>query len=397
MSPKPLSGITVLDLSRVLAGPWASQLLADLGADVIKVERPGAGDDTRAWAPPAAADGTAAYFLSANRGKRSLTVDITRPEGQDIVRRLAERADVLLENYKVGGLAKYGLDYATLSALNPRLVYCSITGYGQTGPDADKAGYDYIVQGLSGLMSITGPADHEPHKVGVAVTDLITGLYSANAIQAALLRRAQSGQGAYIDMALFDCSLAMLANVAMNHLVAGIVPPRLGNAHPNIVPYQVFPCMDGHLILACGNDRQFAATCEVLGVPDLSLDGRYATNPQRVKHRAELAAKLTELFTLAPRDAWLAKLDAAGVPCGPILNVAEAFAQPQAQAREMSFTMQRVSGEYVPQLANPIRIDGAQVRSEQLPPLLGEHTATILDELGYDAAAIEMLRGNKIV
>lgn len=397
MSAKPLSGITVLDLSRVLAGPWASQLLADLGADVIKVEKPGSGDETRAWAPPATPDGSAAYFLAANRGKRSLTVDIAKPEGQAIIRKLAEQADVVLENYKLGGLVKYGLDYASLSEINPRLVYCSITGFGQNGPSAEKPGYDYIVQGLSGLMSVTGPTNGEPSKVGVAVTDLFTGLYAANAIQASLLERAKTGCGAYIDMALFDCSLAMMANVALNHLVGGWVPPRLGNGHPNIVPYQVFPCLDGHLILACGNDRQFAATCEALGIPELAFEDRFSSNPQRVKHRTELVAKLANIFTIAPRDAWLEKLDAVGVPCGPILNVAEAFAHPQAQHREMAFSLTRDNGDVLPQLGNPIRIDGQQVRAELAPPQLGADTDAILGELGFDVAAIADLHGAGVV
>jgi crotonobetainyl-CoA:carnitine CoA-transferase CaiB-like acyl-CoA transferase len=397
MSAKPLSGITVLDLSRVLAGPWATQLLADLGADVIKVEKPGSGDETRAWAPPATPDGSAAYFLAANRGKRSLTVDITKPAGQAIIRQLAEKADVLLENYKLGGLVKYGLDYANLSQINPRLVYCSITGFGQNGPSAEKPGYDYIVQGLSGLMSITGPTNGEPSKVGVAVTDLFTGLYAANAIQAALLERTRTQQGAYIDMALFDCSLAMLANVALNHLVGGWVPPRLGNGHPNIVPYQVFPCLDGHLILACGNDRQFAATCEALGVPDLAFDDRFATNPARVANRAELVSRLANIFTIAPRDAWLEKLDAAAVPCGPILNVAEAFAHPQAQHRQMAFSLTRANGDVLPQLANPIRIDGEQVRAERAPPQLGADTVAVLAELGLGEEQIAELRRGGVV
>lgn len=388
-----LSGIKVVDLSRVLAGPWTSQLLADLGASVIKLERPGAGDDTRHWAPPSLPDGSAAYFLCANRGKRSLTVDITRPEGQDIVRRLVADADVLIENYKVGGLARYGLDYASLSALNPRLVYCSITGFGQDGPYAELPGYDYILQGMSGLMSITGPADGEPHKVGVAVTDLFTGLYAANAIQAALWSRQHSGRGQYIDMALFDCALAMLANVNMNWLVGQEVPPRLGNAHPNIVPYQVFRCGDGgHFILACGNDKQFRAVCEVVERPELAADPRYASNPQRVAHRDTIVAELAAAFLRRDRDEWLARLDAAAVPCGPINNVAEAFADPQIRHRGMEFQLRDAAGQQVPQVACPIKLSATPIEYHQAPPKLGEHTDAVLTELGYDAAQIQQLR-----
>jgi len=392
-----LSGIKVLDLSRVLAGPWAGQLLADLGADVVKVERPGLGDDTRQWAPPSLPDGTAAYFLSANRGKRSVTIDITRPEGQAIVRQLAEQADVLLENYKVGGLAKYGLDYESLSKLNPRLVYCSITGFGQDGPYADSPGYDYIVQGMSGLMSITGPADGEPHKVGVAVTDLFTGLYAANAVQAALLARYRTGRGQHIDMALFDCSLAMLANVGMNYLVSGNTPPRLGNAHPNIVPYQVFAAADGHFILACGNDKQFRAVTELIGQPALADDARFATNPERVAHRELLVGRLAEAFGAATRDDWLARLDAAGVPCGPINSVAEAFADPQAVARGMRIEMQDAAGQAVPLMGCPVRLSDTPAVYRQAPPKLGEHTEAVLAELGYDREQIATLQASGTV
>lgn len=397
MMNQPLRGIRVLDMSRVLAGPWAGQLLADLGADVIKLERPGVGDDTRQWAPPASEDGTAAYFLAANRGKRSLTVDITRPAGQAIVRQLAAEADVLLENYKVGGLAKYGLDYASLAPLNPRLVYCSITGFGQDGPYADAPGYDYIVQGMSGLMSITGPADGEPHKVGVAVTDLFTGLYAANAVQAALYARTQSGRGQYIDTALFDCALATLANVGMNYLVGGAVPPRLGNAHPNIVPYQVFACADGHFILACGNDRQFAGVCRVIGQPALATDPRFASNAARVAHRETLVPLLATAFAIQPRDAWLDALDGAGVPCGPINTVAEAFADPQARHRRMAHEMRSPAGACIPQIGSPLRLGGEPAIASRPPPGLGEHSDAILATLGYDAAAIAALRRDGVV
>ncbi|MFC3624857.1 CaiB/BaiF CoA transferase family protein [Vogesella amnigena] len=393
-----LSGIKVLDLTRVLAGPWTGQLLADLGAEVIKVERPGSGDDTRQWAPPSLADGTAAYYLAANRGKQSLTVDITTAAGQEIVRKLAAQADVLLENYKVGGLKKYGLDYDSLRQVNSRLVYCSITGFGQDGPYAELPGYDYIVQGMSGLMSITGPADGEPHKVGVAVTDLFTGLYAANAVQAALIARSRTGEGQYIDMALFDCSLAMLANVNMNWLIGNEVPPRLGNAHPNIVPYQVFKTAgDSHFILACGNDKQFRAVCEVVGLPVLGADERYATNPQRVRNRNELVPQLAAAFLARTRDEWLKLLDAAGVPCGPINTVDEAFADPQIKHRKMEIHLTDSAGQDVPLVACPIKMSGTPPRYEVAPPKLGEHTDTVLASLGYDSAAIAQLKADGTV
>ena len=387
-----LAGIKVLDLSRVLAGPWAGQLLADLGAEVLKVERPGAGDDTRQWAPPSLPDGTAAYFLCANRGKRSVTVDITKPEGQEIVRALARDADVVIENYKVGGLKKYGLDYDSLSQLNPRLVYCSITGFGQDGPYAELPGYDYIVQGMSGLMSITGPANGEPHKVGVAVTDLFTGIYASNAILAAIIARNSTGKGQYIDMALFDCALASLANINMNWLIGQQVPPRLGNAHANIVPYQVFACADGHFILACGNDKQFRAVCQVIGLPALADDERFASNPQRVKHRDSVVPLLAEAFMGNTREQWLKLLDGAGVPCGPINTVDEAFNDPQIRHRGMEIHLQDSVGQNVPLVGCPIKLSGTPVEYNQAPPKLGEHTDDVLRALGYDAAAIATLR-----
>jgi crotonobetainyl-CoA:carnitine CoA-transferase CaiB-like acyl-CoA transferase len=392
-----LEGIKVLDLSRVLAGPWAGQLLADLGADVIKVERPGSGDDTRQWAPPALEDGTAAYFLCANRGKRSLTVDIAQPEGQEIVRRLAAEADVLLENYKVGGLARYGLDYASLSTLNPRLVYCSITGFGQDGPYSELPGYDFILQGMSGLMSITGPSRGEPHKVGVAVTDVFTGLYAANAVMAALLARGRTGCGQYIDMALFDCSVAMLANVNANWLVGHKVPPRLGNAHANIVPYQVFACADGHFILACGNDRQFAALVELLGHPEWARDDRFATNPQRVRHRDTLIPLLAEAFLCRARNDWLEDLDRIGVPGGPINTIDEAFADPQLRHRGLEIHLTDSKGQDVPMVGCPIKLSGTPVEYRQLPPALGEHAEAILASLGYDNVSIAQLRDKHII
>ncbi len=392
-----LDGIKVLDLSRVLAGPWASQLLADLGATVIKVEKPGAGDDTRHWGPPNLPDGTAGYFLAANRGKQSITVDITQPEGRAIVQQLAAEADVLLENYKVGGLKKYGLDYPTLKAINPRLVYCSITGFGQTGPYASRPGYDYIVQGMSGLMSITGPADGEPHKVGVAVTDLFTGLYASNAICAALLARERSGEGQAIDLALFDCALAMLANINMNWLVGGETPPRLGNAHPNIVPYQVFATSDGHFILACGNDSQFARIAELCGHAEWAADPRFARNADRVAHRAELVPLLAEVFVTRTRDEWLAALDAAGVPNGPINTVDQAFADPRIVARGMRLDLPDAQGAPVPQVACPIQLSGTPVVYHAAPPALGQHTEAVLMTLGKSAEEIAQLRQNGVV
>ena len=392
-----LDGIKVLDLSRVLAGPWASQLLADLGATVIKVEKPGAGDDTRHWGPPNLPDGTAGYFLAANRGKQSITVDITQPEGRAIVQQLAAEADVLLENYKVGGLKKYGLDYPTLKAINPRLVYCSITGFGQTGPYASRPGYDYIVQGMSGLMSITGPAEGEPHKVGVAVTDLFTGLYASNAICAALLARERSGEGQAIDLALFDCALAMLANVNMNWLIGGDVPPRLGNAHPNIVPYQVFATSDGHFILACGNDSQFARIAELCGHAEWATDPRFARNADRVAHRDALVPLLAEVFVTRTRDNWLAALDAAGVPNGPINTVDQAFADPQIVARGMRLDLPDAQGLPVPQVACPIQLSGTPVVYHAAPPALGQHTEAVLKSLGKTADEVARLRENGVV
>ena len=333
--PGPLDGLRVLDLSRVLAGPWATQLLADLGADVTKVERPDGGDDTRAWGPPFAADGTSAYFLSANRGKRSVTLDLADPAGQRAVRELAAAADVLVENFKVDGLARYGLDYPTLSAENPRLIYCSITGFGQTGPDRHRPGYDFMIQGMGGLMSLTGEPDGEPQKVGVAITDLMTGMYAVSAILAATLERERSGLGQHIDLALFDVQLATLANQAMNYLVGGVAPTRMGNAHPNIVPYQSFGTADGFVIVTVGNDGQFARYVAALGVPELAADARFATNADRVRNRATLVPLLAERMRGRTTAKWVALLDASGVPCGPVNTVAEAFAEPQAVARGM--------------------------------------------------------------
>ena len=402
-----LSHIRVLDLSRILAGPWAGQILADLGADVIKVERPGPGDDTRGWGPPWIKNdqgqdtSVAAYYLCANRNKRSITVDITQPEGQDIVRRLAAQSDVVLENFKLGGLKQYGLDYDSLKAVNPRLVYCSITGFGQDGPYAPRAGYDFLIQGLGGLMSITGRPDGEPGagpmKVGVALTDILTGLYATNAVLAALAWREQSGEGQYIDMALLDVQVACLANQAMNYLATGSNPRRMGNAHPSIVPYQDFPTADGHMILAIGNDGQFARFCEVAGRPELAADARFATNRARVENRAELIPLLNEITATRTTTEWIAQLEARAVPCGPINGLAEVFADPQVQARGLVVKMPHPEAGEVPLVASPIRLSKTPVEYRRAPPLVGEHTDEILADLGVDAAGIAGLRERGVV
>lgn len=370
--PRPLAGLRVLELARILAGPWAGQLLADLGADVIKVERPGEGDDTRHWGPPFlhAADGTdlsAAYYHACNRGKRSVAIDIATAEGQARIRSLAARADVVIENYKVGGLAKYGLDAASLRALNPRLIVCSVTGFGQDGPYAHRAGYDFIVQGMAGIMSITGEPDGPPQKGGVATADLFTGAYSVVAILAALEARHRTGTGTHIDMALLDTQVGVLGNQALNWMASGMVPHRMGNGHANLTPYQSFPTADGDLIIAVGNDRQFARLCEVLGL-DLAGDDRFATNPQRVRHRAALLPLVTAAtVTWTSRDL-LAALEGAGVPVGPVNRIDQVFADPQVRARGMAI---EVAG--LPGLAAPITYDGIRIRAERASPRLGEH------------------------
>ncbi|MBL8517927.1 MAG: CoA transferase [Betaproteobacteria bacterium] len=382
MPTLPLSGVKVLDLSRVLAGPWASQMLADLGATVIKIEKPGAGDDTRGWGPPwvtdAAGNATkeSAYFLCANRGKQSVTVDITTPAGQAHVQRLARECDVLVENYKVGGLAKYGLDFANIRKLNPRLVYCSITGFGQTGPYKDRAGYDFMIQGLGGLMSITGEKDTlpggGPQKVGVAVVDLFTGMYSAVAILAALRHRDATGEGQHIDMALLDCSVAMLANVASNYLVSEKVPQRMGNAHPNIVPYQAFRCRDGFLILAVGNDEQFARFCAEAGLRDVAADARFTRNQGRVEHREALIPFIEAVFPTRDRDDWLAAFERLGIPAGPINSIDQVFADPQVIARGLRIDLPHPTAGTVPGVANPIRFSATPLVHERAPPVLGQ-------------------------
>jgi crotonobetainyl-CoA:carnitine CoA-transferase CaiB-like acyl-CoA transferase len=403
-----LSHLRVLDLSRVLAGPWAGQILADLGAEVIKVERPGNGDDTRAWGPPFLKDeqgeatSEAAYYLAANRNKRSVTIDFTLPEGQKLVRELAARSDILIENFKVGGLQAYRLDYESLRAINPDLIYCSITGFGQTGPYAKRAGYDFMIQGLGGLMSLTGRAEGEsgagPVKVGVALTDILTGLYSTSAILAALAHRDHSGGGQHIDMALLDVQVACLANQAMNYLTTGAAPRRLGNAHPNIVPYQDFPTADGDFILTVGNDRQFRKFAEVAGQPQWALDPRFVTNKQRVANRAALIPLIRQATVFKTTAQWVAQLEAAGVPCGPINDLAQVFADPQVVARGMALTLPHALAGSVPQVASPIRLSESPVEYRHAPPLLGEHTEQVLTEvLQLNAGDVAVLRENGVV
>ncbi|WP_313026900.1 CaiB/BaiF CoA transferase family protein [Pseudomonas lopnurensis] len=386
-----LSHIRVLDLSRVLAGPWCGQILGDLGAEVIKVERPGTGDDTRHWGPPFLRDeqgadtSEAAYYLAANRNKQSLTVDFTHAEGQRIVRELAAQCDVLLENFKVGGLAAYGLDYQSLKAINPRLVYCSITGFGQDGPYAQRAGYDFMIQGLGGLMSLTGRADGEegtgPIKVGVALTDILTGLYAAVGVMAALNHREQSGLGQYIDTALLDVQVACLGNQALNYLATGVSPRRMGNAHPNIVPYQDFPTADGDIILTVGNDGQFRRFCEVAGHPEWAQDPRFASNKARVAHRAELIPLIRQATVFRSTAEWVAALEQAGVPCGPINDLAQVFADPQVRHRGLKVEMAHPLSGSVPQVASPLRLSASPVAYRNPPPLLGEHSEALLRRL----------------
>ena len=403
-----LSHLRVLDLSRVLAGPWAGQILADLGAEVIKVERPGNGDDTRAWGPPFLKDaygestGEAAYYLSANRNKQSVTIDFTKPEGQQLVRELAAKSDILIENFKVGGLEVYGLDYASLKALNPDLIYCSITGFGQTGPYAKRAGYDFMIQGLGGLMSLTGRPEGDegagPVKVGVALTDILTGLYSTVAILAALAHRQHDGGGQHIDMALLDVQVACLANQAMNYLATGVAPQRLGNAHPNIVPYQDFPTADGDFILAVGNDSQFRKFAEVAGRPEWVDDPRFATNKLRVANRSVLVPLIRQATVFKTTAEWVAQLEEVGVPCGPINDLAQVFADPQVQARGLAMQLPHALAGLVPQVASPIRLSETPVEYRNAPPLLGEHTQQVLEQvLGLKAGAVEALRQSGVL
>ena len=390
VAPDALSHLKVLDLSRVLAGPWASQMLGDLGADVVKVERPEGGDDTRAWGPPWLQDAQgrdtreSAYFLCANRNKRSITIDLAHPQGQALVRQLALQADVVLENFKVGALARHGLDAATLCAANPRLIYCSITGFGQTGPYAERAGYDFLIQGLGGLMSVTGRADAEagagPQKVGVALTDIMTGLHATIAVLAALAHRERTGQGQHIDLALLDVQVAALANQASNYLVGGVVPRRMGNAHPNIVPYQDFPTADGDMILAIGNDTQFAKFCVAAGHAEWSQDERFSTNPQRVAHRATLIPLLRQATVMRSTHEWIVRLEQAGVPCGPINRVDQVFDDPQVRARGLRVDLPHALAGHVPLVANPLRLSASPVDYRLPPPRLGEHTSEVLSQ-----------------
>jgi len=404
----PLSHLTILDLSRVLAGPWCTQLFADLGATVIKIERPGAGDDTRAWGPPYLKDESgrdtseAAYYLSCNRGKLSVAVDFTTPDGQRIVRNLARQSDVLVENYKVGGLAKYGLDYATVAKANPRLVYASITGFGQNGPYADRAGYDFIIQGMSGFMSVTGERDDlpggGPQKAGIAITDLMTGMFATVAIQAALAHRDRTGEGQWIDTCLFDSAVAMMAVMNLNYLVTGTPPGRAGNAHQNIVPYQAFACADGHLILAVGNDSQFAKFCEAADRRAWATDERFARNADRVRHRAILVPLVAEVMRTRTQHAWLEALEALGVPCGPINRLDQVFADPQLAARGLRMDLPHPLAGSVPQVGTPIRFSATPAAYGRPPPLLGEHTAEVLRErLALDPGAIAALAARGVI
>ncbi len=404
----PLSHIRVLDLSRVLAGPWAAQYLADMGADVIKIERPGEGDDTRGWGPPFAREpspedpGLSAYFVCANRGKKSVTVDIAHPKGQALIRSIASQSDVLIENFKVGGLAKYGLDYASLKAVNPKLVYCSITGFGQTGPYAPRAGYDFLVQGMGGLMSVTGEPDGVPGggpvKVGVAISDQISGMNALAAILTALVKRERTGEGEHIDVALLDSTVSMLVNQASTYLVAGTVPQRMGNAHPTVVPYQAFRTSDGHIILAIGNDGQFQRFCAVAGLEGLATDERYRTNAARIINRETLIPQIVEAISRKTTAEWISLLEARAVPCGPINTIDQVFEDPQVQARGMRRVLQHERAGPLAVVANPVRMASHDTTAAKAPPLLGEDTDAVLKGvLGLSDDDIAALRAEKIV
>ena len=404
---RPLSHVRVLDLSRVLAGPWASQNLADLGAEVIKIERPGSGDDTRSWGPPwlknrdGAETREAAYYLSVNRGKKSVTLDISRPEGQEIARRLARESDVVLENFKVGTLARYGLGYEDIRKINPDIVYCSITGFGQSGPYSSRPGYDFIFQGMGGLMSITGERDDlpggGPQKVGIAITDVLTGMYAALAITAAIAHRQAGGAGQYIDLALLDTLVAFNANQLLAFWCSGEIPRRWGNAHPNIAPYEVFPTSDGHIILAVGNDGQFSSFCRVAGRPELVRDARFRTNPDRVRNRDELVPIVRDIMKTRSKQDWIAALEAAGVPCGPINNMKEVFEDPQVRHRGIRVDISHPDG-VVSTPANPIRYSETPITYEVPPPLLGQHTSEILGGLlGISEQELDALKARGVI
>ncbi len=402
----PLHGIRVFDLARILAGPTCTQLLGDLGADVIKIERPGQGDDTRKWGPPYVRDkdgrdtAESAYYLSSNRNKRSLAIDISKPEGQALARRLIARCDIMVENFKVGDMARYGLSYPDLKAENPRLIYCSITGFGQTGPYAPRAGYDMLAQGLGGIMSVTGEPDRPPMKVGVGIADIMCGMYATAAILAALHHRDLTGEGQYIDLALLDTQVAWLANVGLNYLTSGRVPQRVGNEHPNIVPYNVMAAADGHVILAVGNDSQYAKFCDFAGAPALARDPRFVTNEQRVHNRRELYALLEPILRGRPQKEWVEGLAALGVPCSPVNTIDQVFADPQIRAREMQISMPHpLAGKGdVDLIGNPIRFSATPVAYDRAPPYLGQHTEEVLAELlGLDAAGIAELRRTGVV
>ena len=403
-----LTGIRVLDMSRILAGPWVGQLLADLGAEVIKIERPGKGDDTRAWGPPFVKDkdgkdtSDAAYFMCANRGKKSLTLDIAKPEGQAIIRELAQMSDILLENYKVGDLKRYGLDHEALSKLNPRLIYCSITGFGQTGPYRERAGYDFLVQGMGGIMSMTGECDElpggGPQKVGVAIADLMTGMYSTVGILAALHERSTSGLGQYIDMALLDTQVAWLANQNANYLIGGKVPECMGNAHPNVMPYQTFRTKDGNIIIATGNDGQYQRLCVAAGLPDAATDPRFATNALRIANRDACTALLAGAMKTKTTTEWVALLEIVGVPCGPINRLDEVYADPQVQHRGLKISVPHPLAGDVPLTANPIKYSRTPITYDRAPPMVGQHSDDVLrDLLGKSAEEVARLRTRKIV
>jgi crotonobetainyl-CoA:carnitine CoA-transferase CaiB-like acyl-CoA transferase len=400
----PLTGFRVLDLSRILAGPWASQMLADLGAEVIKIERPGSGDDTRGWGPPYMPDQSgnatseAAYFHAANRGKQSVCIDMSQPAGQQLIQQLAAHCDVFIENFKVGGLKKYGLDYESMERINPGLVYCSITGFGQSGPYAERAGYDFMIQAMGGMMSVTGEADGQPMKIGVALADVLTGLYASNAIQAALIHRQNSGAGQYIDMALLDVQVATLANQAMNFLASGVSPQRRGNSHPNIVPYQAFQTGDGHIILAIGNDAQFERFCKLAGRGELAADVRFRSNSDRVRYRDALVPQVATIMLQESSADWLEALNAEGIPCGPINNIEQVFADPQVQHRGLQLELDHPDAGRVASVANPIKMSLTPVEYDRAPPLLGQHTDEVLTRLlGMDAQEVSRLKQDNII